>query len=169
MLSRLAPALVLALLLAVPQFGCSRERAEVDGIGTYKLGHTSMAEAGACSEREDYTYCSNNGAVAIGGQSGGVDLYFRGKAPEATATEILVVVRRCQPEPIEEELQKELGAATYQTGGHSMWVGKKATIIARLPAEKGICEVTFLHPSETERIAKLSPPAARATAAKTKN
>ena len=153
-LALLLPALALAL--ATTGSSCKRKAAEIDGIGDFSLSKSTMEQAGACGKRKDFYQCLDAGRVKIGGQAGVVDLYFRDK--EGTATEILVVVNRCRPEPIERELRKELGQATAQVGGNTAWVGKKATIIARLPAEKGVCEVTFLHPSETERIAELSPP-----------
>ncbi len=151
------PLFCVALSLA----SCKRPKAEIDGIGTFKLGHTTIAEVGACGKQGTLSYCSNNGAVAIGGQSGTVDLYFRHGDDDAARpprlTEILVIVNRCKVDPIESELRKELGDATAQVGGTTAWVGKKATIIARLPAEKGICEITFLDPTETERIAEVAP------------
>lgn len=169
--ARLPAALLLFAALTMGLSACKRARAEIDGIGEFKLGVTTQEQAGVCSDRGTFVYCSNNGAVPIGGQKGEVDLYFHKPVkpgepkptvddkldPSATVSEILVVVRRCKEDPIEAQLRKELGAATGQVGGTMGWVQKKATIIARLPAEKGVCEISFLHPSETERIREMSP------------
>lgn len=156
--SKILPVLAAAALAS--QAGCKHERGEIDGIAEYQLGVTTVADGVVCTPRESYTWCSNNPKVAIGGQAATVDLYFDGKEKTSTAVEILLTVSNCKEEPILESLKKELGQPTQSVGARWIWRGKKAVIVAQLPAEPGTCEINFLHPSQTERIEKLTSPRA---------
>lgn len=152
--------LVLATLAASLPLaaGCKKERGDIDGIGEYQLGVTTVADGAVCTPREKYTWCSHNAGVAIGGQAATVDLYFDGHEETSTAVEILLTVSRCQEAPLREALVKELGDPGETVGARAVWRGKKAVVVAQLPAERGTCEINFLHPDETERIAKLTAP-----------
>ncbi len=138
--------------------GCKRAKQDVDGIGPYRLGHTTVADSsGACAPYETYTMCSNNGGVAIAGKPAIVDLYFPDSNDSSTLTEIVLTIKRCNTDAVDAAFRKELGEPVAQVGGRIGWQNSKATIIAQLPAEKDICEINFLHPSEKARIEKLMP------------
>jgi hypothetical protein len=149
-----AAAAAAAALLATP--GCKRAQGDIDGIGEYRLGVTTVSDGVVCTPRDSYTWCSHNAGVAIGGQAATVDLYFNGLEETATAVEILLTIQRCQEPPLRAELIEQLGKPDETAGARSVWRGKKAIIVAQLPAEPGLCEVNFVHPSETDRIAKLT-------------
>lgn len=146
--------LPLAAVLTVS--GCSKKKGEIDGIGEYRIGVTTVADGAVCTPRGEYTWCSHNAGVAIGDRAADVDLYFKGTEETATAVEILVSVKRCEVPPVVRDLEKELGPSAEISPGRMIWRNSKVVIVAQLPAEPGRCEINFLAPSETDRIAKLT-------------
>lgn len=135
--------------------GCSKKKGEIDGIGAYRIGVTTVADGVVCSPRGEYTWCSHNPGVAIGNRPADVDLYFKGTGESATAVEILVSVKRCEVPELVKSLEKELGPSPEISSGRMVWRNSKVVIVAQLPAEPGRCEVNFLAPTETDRITKL--------------
>lgn len=147
----------LTLLAVIVALGaCSKKKGEIDGIGAYRIGVTTVADGAVCTPRGEYTWCSHNAGVAIGGRGATVDLYFAGSGESATAVEILVSVKRCEVPPLVRDLEKELGPSKEISSGRMVWRNSKVVIVAQLPAEPGRCEINFLAPTETDRIAKLT-------------
>lgn len=156
-MSRLAaPARFAAVCALVALGACSKKKGDIDGIGEYRIGVTTVADGAVCTPRGDYTWCSHNAGVALGGRAADVDLYFKGTDKTSTAVEILVSVKRCEVPPLVKALEAELGPSEEISSGRMVWRNSKVVIVAQLPVEPGRCEVNFLAPSETERIAKLT-------------
>jgi hypothetical protein len=148
---------LLAALCAVTLLGsCSRKKGEIDGIGEYRIGVTTVADGAVCTPRGAYTWCSHNPGVAIGNRPADVDLYFAGTEETAKAVEILVSVKRCEVPLLVKDLEKQLGPSKEIASKLMVWRNTKVVIVAQLPAEPGRCEVNFLAHSETKRIAKLT-------------
>lgn len=158
MLLHMSPATrVLAALCAVTLLGsCSRKKGEIDGIGEYRIGVTTVADGTVCTPRGEYTWCSHNPGVAIGKRPADVDLYFAGTEETARAVEILVSVKRCDVPLLVKDLEEQLGPSKEIASKLMVWRNSKVVIVAQLPAESGRCEVNFLAHSETKRIAKLT-------------
>lgn len=134
---------------------CDRPKPEIDGFGDFHIGKSTIADGYVCSRRGELTYCSNNPSPALAGHTTSTDLYFRGKGDDAPLVEILVAVNACKDDVVSAALEKKLGDPGERAGDVSMWKQKSAIVVARLPAEPGICEISFLAPTETERIAEL--------------
>jgi hypothetical protein len=52
-------------------------------------------------------------------------------------------------------LTRKLGVAPTRRGRAPVWPGEKATVLALLPAQDGVCQVHFLDPSDQKRLAQL--------------
>jgi hypothetical protein len=155
-LRAMARALVLALLVAAS--GCDRPDPGFDGIGPWHIGKTTMKDAVRCDadkDEPDLHWCYLNSDLRIAEQQATIDLYFRGQGDGAPLVEILAGVSRCDEEALDRGLSSKLGPAPERHGSTFVWRQKTATIVARIPSERGECEIVFLAPSETARLGKL--------------
>lgn len=147
----------LATLCAVALLApCSRKKGEIDGIGEYRVGVTTVADGAVCTPRGDLTWCSHNPGVAIGNRPADVDLYFNGTDETAKAVEILLSVKRCDVALLVKDLEQQLGPSPEISSKLMVWRNSKVVIVAQLPVEPGRCEVNFLALTETKRIEKLT-------------
>lgn len=146
---------VLTILLGVASLACEREAPEIDGYGSFHIGRTTLADGYVCTPDGDLTFCSNNPSPALAGHQTTTDLYFRGSADDAPLVEILVAVRACDESKVQAALREKLGAPTKAEGATRVWTQKSAIVVARLPAEPGVCEISFVAPDETERLRQL--------------
>jgi hypothetical protein len=147
---------LIAALLVLAAAGCERKEAEIDGVGEWRVGKTTRSAGVVCQDQEGgISWCSHNGTIAIGGQSGNVDLYFDGHTDDAPLAEILVTVLRCREQPIEQALIEQLGAPAERVKSALVWQRPLVNIVAMLPSEPDLCELSFLHPNQTERLDSL--------------
>jgi hypothetical protein len=148
--------LAFAAVSVIAAAGCKRDKAEIDGIGEYRVGVTTVADGAVCTPRGDITWCSHNPGVAIGQRPADVDLYFAGTEESSKLSEILVSVKRCDVPLLVKDLEAQLGPSPEISSKRMVWRNSKVVIVAQLPVESGRCEVNFLANSETDRIARLT-------------
>jgi hypothetical protein len=154
-MSRWTSALPLLLTLA-----CSRPDPGFDGIGPWHIGKTTMKEAGVrcdppAASDPDLHWCYLNPDLTFAEQHASADLYFRGPDDSAKLAEILLVISRCNVEGIDKALTTKLGPAPERHGTTFVWKQPTASIVARMPSAPGECEISFLGPGETRRLAAL--------------
>ena len=158
--SKAALAVALAALAA-----CEKKAAPVDGIGPWHIGRSVASEGTICRPLEDgTTYCSHNPEMSIAEHRASVDLYFRGHESSSTLSEILLALGSCDVQAVDRWLTSKLGVAPTRRGRAPVWPGEKATVVALLPAQDGVCQIHFLEPNDQKRLGQLekeSLPAAR--------
>jgi len=148
-----AAALVLALCCTA---SCSRKEAEINGIGKWVLGKTTLAEAPGFCSPDTITFCSANGAVPIGNQVADVNLYFRGGEPDSPLVEIELAVRRCNHQDLVPALIDVLGEPNVRKQNHYIWKSGAAFIAGVIPAQARRCELSFVSPDDKKRVAELT-------------
>ncbi len=132
--------------------GCKRNQS-IDGLESWRFGQTTAKDGVACSRRDQYTFCSQNGSLKVAGFTGQVNLFFKGHGDDAPLIEIEIEFLRCQPKAILQELVKKLGTQVEQVTPQAvLWPGQKAMILARMPAEDGICLIHFVIPDDKQRL-----------------
>jgi hypothetical protein len=160
--------LLVALGVAALALGCNRPDPGFDGIGPWHIGRSTMKDAVRCDPDKDdpeLHWCYLNPDLAFAEQRATIDLYFRGKGDDAKLVEIIVDMATCRLEAVDKALSGKLGPAPERHGSTFVWKQPTASIIARLPSRPGECEVVFLAPSETQRLAQLVAKGAAPTAA----
>jgi hypothetical protein len=146
---------IAALALVLAAVGCKRDTA-IDGYEMWRFGKTTAKDGIACSERDGYTFCSQNGAVNVAGQHGQVNLFFRGHGDDAPLIEIELEFLTCSPDAIFGALTQKLGTQFQRFGKSAVvWAGERAVIFARLPADDGTCLVHFVIPEDRARLERL--------------
>ena len=144
-----------ALVVALAALACSRPKKEIDGYGLFHLGTSTIADGYACAPSGELTYCSNNPSPPLAGHKTTTDLYFRGAEKSAPLVEILVGVNACRPDDVAADLVETLGEPSESGQTYLLWRQESAIIVARLPVEPGVCEVSFVAPTERARLAEL--------------
>jgi hypothetical protein len=148
----------LALILAatlIPAAACDK-KTEIDGVGSWHLGGTTRKDGYVCTPQSDgITFCSQQPPMAIAEQEADVLLYFKGHEKSAPLIEIILSIDRCKPEGVVLALESQLGAAHEIEGNMRVWTGKAAVILAQLPTKDGRCEISFVDPTDTKRIAQI--------------
>jgi hypothetical protein len=147
---------VAAVVATAAAAGCQRRRAEIDGIGRWKLGVTTLAEAGGVCSPDEITFCSHAGTVPIGSQQADVNLYFAGRAPQAPLIEIELTIRGCNPDEAGPALTAALGEPTERRDKRMTWKGSRAYIAGRLPLEGRRCVISFVPATDAKRIGELA-------------
>jgi hypothetical protein len=137
---------------------CHRPKAEINGLGPWILGKTTLQDAGGFCNPGQVTFCSHAGTFPLGQQQGDVNLYFRGQEPSAPLIEIELTVRRCDAPSVVESLTGVLGAPTETNGEHRFWSGKAAFVSVHAPTATRGCEVSFVTVDDADRIAELKQP-----------
>jgi hypothetical protein len=150
----------LAVLVISLTIACSRPEPGFDGIGPWHVGKTTMKDAVRCdppgAAEPDLHWCYLNPEQTLAGQRATVDLYFRGTGDAAPLAEVLVAVGRCKVEALDRFLASKLGPAPESHGQTFVWKQPTATIVARLPSAPNECQIHFLAPGETRRLAALT-------------
>jgi len=151
---------VLAALLAIG--ACSGRDAEPSGIGPYTFTHTTLADvkAGDCqpTKLEDGrtgTWCFALPPYRIGKRSADLDLYFLGTGKDARLIEILLSVRGCVEDDLEQWLRKAMGAPIETRPKRGYWKNSFMWMAALMPSDPGRCLVHVVpidEGSEIERI-----------------
>jgi len=151
-----AAALLAALTALAALSACEKKEPPIDGIGPWHIGRSVKSEGTICQPLEDgVTYCSHNPPMSIADHRATVDLYFRGHQDSAPLGEILLALGSCDVQAVDRWLTSKLGVAPAQRGRAPVWPGPKATVVALLPAQDGVCEVHFLEPNDEKRLAQL--------------
>lgn len=143
--------------LALALTAC-KKKPDYAGIGPWQLGKTTLKDnQGFCQEDGKLQWCHNQPPLELGGQSAHVDLYFRGEGPQARLVEILLDIRPCDHGQLKAYLDDALGGSegANEAGDKVYWKNDHAFIAAKLPAEPNRCEVSFVEPDDTKRIADL--------------
>ncbi len=145
----------LLVLLTSGLSGCKQPPSPIDGYGKWRFGITTAKDGIACSKRDTYTFCSNNGPVVIAEQKTNINLYFDGVESTSPLSEIELAIPRCRPQSVARALLTKLGKPTETTKAKMRWLGSHSTILALVPAEDDECLVYFLRPTDKTRAAEL--------------
>jgi hypothetical protein len=141
----------LLLLLAA----CSERKAPVDGVGPWHIGKSTLAEdGGRCETSETPVWCFEM-QIGIAGHSAEPNLYYASADPTAPLTEILLSLSGCRDGEVRAWLEQSLGKPTASSEKRATWKTRTVFVAAGLPAEPGRCEINFVAPTDTKRIAEL--------------
>ena len=139
---------------------CKKPKQEYDGIKGFRVGRTTLKKAtnmaSACFPVEKGAKRCLARARELAGQKALVNLYFPEDDPKSKLEEIWVTVQRCKVEPTMAWMKKTFGKPTSENKQALQWKGKYAFIAAQVPDPDGDCQLHFVDPSSTNRIAKLS-------------
>jgi hypothetical protein len=153
MLRAASSILALAVVLAATS-ACSRKKPEIDGLGNWRFGKTTRQDAGSCQPENGVVWCFEL-PIQAGGLTFEPNLYFASNEPDAPLVEILVSVPGCREPELIKWLDEGLGDPTEKREGRRYYVGKKIFVAAQVPAEPSRCELSFVPPTDSDRIAKL--------------
>ena len=150
--------LVLALLAS-----CEAKKAEPNGIGQWRFGHTTpkiAAKYGLCDKTDTstgrkVTWCHQMPPLKIANRNTTVDLYFDGHGDDGALIEIQLVVIGCVEDDLDRWLRSALGPPKETRATRSYWQNSFMWVAALMPAEPGRCRMHFLPPSETAEIERL--------------
>ncbi len=150
--------LVVAFAALCCTAACEEKKPEINGIGDWVLGKTTLAQAPGVCSKDDVTFCSHNGTIAIGDTLAEVNLYFGGREDSAKLVEIELGVRRCDPEPLAVALSDALGKPSSRMPDKLLWEHELAFVSADFKAGARRCQVNFVSPGDKKRVAELSAP-----------
>ena len=146
------------LLLTLLLFACKPKPPPVNGLGPYVLGETKLATGkrrARCQPDGKIMWCFGAPAIKVGDQPAAVDLYFDGQGDDASLIEIALRIRGCNIDAVDAALRTALGPSTQRRGRKLFWRSKFSFVAARLRVDGNACEVNFVDPKDTTRIAKL--------------
>jgi hypothetical protein len=156
---------LLLLTLVVLAASCGSKEPEFTGVGNWRFGHTTLADAkqGVCqptdlNDGRKGTWCFANPPFKVGKRVADVDLYFLGTEPTAQLIEIQLKIRGCVEQEAEDWMRQGFGPPTESKGTREYWKNSFLWAAAMLPSEPGRCLIHFLPLSENaeiERIKKL--------------
>jgi hypothetical protein len=151
-------ALVVAGLLAA----CGDRAPELDGVGRFRFGHTTLREItdGICqpaelSDGRKATWCFAQTPLKVGGSTAEVDLYFLGGEPSAPLIEIQLKVRGCHEDLLDQWMRTSFGPPIESKPTRGYWKTAFLWAAALMPSEPGRCLVHFLPLSENAEIARI--------------
>lgn len=162
-------ALVLAVL-ATPALagGCKKQRADYSGLGPWRFTTTTLKQAldartavgpicqpTTLTDGRKATWCFSLPPIKVGTNTGEMDLYFDGTAPEAKLIEIQVKVRGCREEQVDQWMRANFGTPFEIKSTRSYWKNKYLWAAALLPESTAVCRVHFLPLSENAEIERI--------------
>jgi hypothetical protein len=152
-------ALVVLVLLAA----CEPKKAEPNGIGQWRFGHTTPKIArkyGLCDHTDTstgrkVTWCHQMPPLKIANRNTTVDLYFDAHDDDANLIEIQLVVVGCNEDDLDRWIRTALGPPSETRSTRSYWQNSFMWVAALMPAEPGRCRMHFLPLSEKTEIERL--------------
>ena len=151
-------------LLVLVLAACEGKKGEPSGIGSWRFGHTTVANAkkvGLCdattpnnSDRK-ITWCHQMPPLKITNRNTSVDLYFEGHADDGKLIEIQLSVRGCVEEDLDRWLRGVFGPPRETRAGRGYWQNSFMWIAALMPSEPGRCLIHLLPLSETSEIERI--------------
>lgn len=151
-----------ALVLALA--ACEARKGEPSGIGSWRFGHTTVAnakKAGLCDAtttsegNRKITWCHQMPPLKIANRNTTVDLYFEGHADDGKLIEIQLGVRGCVEEDLDRWLRSGFGPPKETRATRAYWQNSFLWIAALMPDEPGHCLVHLLPVSETAEIERI--------------
>jgi len=141
---------------------CGSREPEIDGVGRFRFGHTTLREItdGICQPTElndgrKGTWCFAQTPMKIAGSSAEVDLYFLGGEPTAPLIELQLKVRGCHEDQLDQWMRTSFGPPIESKPTRGYWKSSFLWAAALMPSEPGRCLVHFLPLSEPAEIARI--------------
>lgn len=152
---------VCALAVALGLVGCERKKPEPNGIDLWEFGKSTLAQAKTrtrCQAQDDLTWCFGARELGLGKQGAQVQLFFKGHEDTAPLAEIALTVRACQGDELGASLERVLGVPERhaKSGDKKLFWRKPLMFVVADLAASGGCEINFVEPADTKRIAELS-------------
>ncbi len=142
--------------------GCSDKKAEFNGVGKWRFGHSTLksAKEGICqptdlNDGRKGTWCFAQTPFKVGKRVADVDLYFLGTDPNAPLIEIQLKVRGCIEEELDAWMRTGFGAPVESKATRGYWKNSFLWAAALMPSEPGRCLVHFLPLSENAEIERI--------------
>jgi hypothetical protein len=150
-----------AVILIVAIAACSGREPEAAGVGQWRFGKTTRADAtGVCQPTDlqdgrKATWCFGQPAYKIGGHVADVDLYFVGTEPTGKLIEIQLKVRGCDEGALDQWMRHAFGVPIENRSSRAYWQNSFLWAAAFMPSEPGRCLVHLLPLSENGEIARI--------------
>lgn len=142
--------------------GCKKDAPEFAGVGKYRFGHTTLADAkgGICqptdlNDGRKATWCFALPPYKIANRVAEVDLYFAGTEKTAPLIEIQLKVRGCLEADLEQWMRESFGPPIEMRATRGYWKNSFLWAAALMPSDPGRCIVHFLPLSEQAEIDRI--------------
>lgn len=142
--------------------GCNDKKAEFNGVGKWRFGHSTLKQAkeGVCqptdlNDGRKGTWCFAQTPFKIGKRVADVDLYFLGTDPDAALIEIQLKVRGCVEDELDQWMRTGFGPPLETKPTRGYWKNSFLWAAALMPSEPGRCLVHFLPLSENAEIERI--------------
>jgi hypothetical protein len=157
---------VKALLVLVALAACDGGKAEPNGLGNYKFGHTTRASIhdGNCQptklrDGRDAIWCFALPPIKVGNRVAEVDTYFSLAPPYTKETapliEIQLKVRGCVEDEADQWMRARFGPPIETKSTREYWKNSFVWAAALLPSEPGRCLIHLLPLSENAEIDRI--------------
>ena len=159
-----AAAAFVGAIVIVAILATKKDAPQYAGIGKYRFGHTTMADAakdGLCQPtdiedgRRKATWCFGMPGVAVGSKPAELHLYFDGTEPDGELIEIQLKIRGCNEQELEHWMRQAFGPPLESKANRAYWQNSILWAAALMPSEPARCLVHFLPHSEAAEIARI--------------